>query len=799
MFEKCEEDKGLINIPMVTPHLELLSFNNEALGVQENTPESVVSQINFSFYIDSLGVGSGLTGTLSRDILHLVDGKRNRHEIVEKLEGQYDSLQVSTMLTHLAYRFILVSAEFDIPLELAAMFSSCGISPLRIQRFIEGFKVGIKSFSAFKKSRHILRQCLKEFGFQVVKESENPDLMILLVDDYLQEELGKYNLRYLKNKTLWLPLKLSGTEGMTGPLFNLEEDEFCAQCLRFNLRNNRELRGFLGHNIPGAHIAKEQVFNESIARGRAAEAIYQFVATVIMKSKLTDLGASDHRHTLKHYMGSHSSLQFSSDWHYINRRPQCRHCGDRALYTQDRKPEPVDVFQGADKPVFTSGGMKACSPIETWTKYKHLISPLSGVITQIIRSSPEDDPWMHVYWAGSNLAIKNRSYRSLTNSLRTKSAGKGRSDIQAKVSAMCEAMERYSGVYSGDEIYKKAKFSDFPEGDAIRPNDIMLFSDKQYASRHEIASKNHRFYRLPEMDFDEDVIAEWTPFWSITREKHVWLLSVQTYFSYVSDDMEVNKFMGNPDSNGAASGNTFSEAFVQGFMELIERDAYAIWWYNQLRYPEVDLGSFNDSFLDEAITRYRKVYHRKLWVLDITNDFGIPVFVAISERVDKTKRDICISAGAHFDPHIAALRAVCELNQYVSAVLFADDDPASYSYYDEECLHWWQNATLESDPYLIPDTSAPKTTPDTYPLVNRSQVEEVQACIDIVHSKGMEVIVKNQTQPDVKVPVAKVLVPGMRHFWARFQKGRLYDVPVAMGKLDKPTKEEDMNPTPVFI
>jgi ribosomal protein S12 methylthiotransferase accessory factor len=42
-------------------------------------------------------------------------------------------------------------------------------------------------------------------------------------------------------------------------------------------------------------------------------------------------------------------------------------------------------------------------------------------------------------------------------------------------------------------------------------------------------------------------------------------------------------------------------------------------------------------------------------------------------------------------------------------------------------------------------------------------------------------------------------VPGLRHFWARFAPGRLYDVPVAMGWLERPVPEAELNPTPVFV
>ncbi len=62
----------------------------------------------------------------------------------------------------------------------------------------------------------------------------------------------------------------------------------------------------------------------------------------------------------------------------------------------------------------------------------------------------------------------------------------------------------------------------------------------------------------------------------------------------------------------------------------------------------------------------------------------------------------------------------------------------------------------------------------------------------------MEFLVLDQTRPDIGMPVARVIVPGMRHFWARFAPGRLYDVPVSMGYRESPLAEADLNPAPVI-
>jgi hypothetical protein len=54
--------------------------------------------------------------------------------------------------------------------------------------------------------------------------------------------------------------------------------------------------------------------------------------------------------------------------------------------------------------------------------------------------------------------------------------------------------------------------------------------------------------------------------------------------------------------------------------------------------------------------------------------------------------------------------------------------------------------------------------------------------------------VLDQTRPDVEVPVVRVIVPGLRHFYRRFAPGRLYDVPVKLGLLDRPLPESELTP-----
>jgi ribosomal protein S12 methylthiotransferase accessory factor len=75
----------------------------------------------------------------------------------------------------------------------------------------------------------------------------------------------------------------------------------------------------------------------------------------------------------------------------------------------------------------------------------------------------------------------------------------------------------------------------------------------------------------------------------------------------------------------------------------------------------------------------------------------------------------------------------------------------------------------------------------------------VIACVKLAEALGLETLVLDQTRSDVGLSVVKVIVPGMRQFWARFGEGRLYDVPVKMGWLKKRLTEEQLNPVRFFV
>jgi ribosomal protein S12 methylthiotransferase accessory factor len=191
---------------------------------------------------------------------------------------------------------------------------------------------------------------------------------------------------------------------------------------------------------------------------------------------------------------------------------------------------------------------------------------------------------------------------------------------------------------------------------------------------------------------------------------------------------------------------------------------------------------------------------RDLWVLDLTADLGVPVMGAVSCRNDGTAPRICLGFGAHFDPRTALRRAVTEMAQ-----LLPPPDPDG-GRGDEsaplppELDSWWSEATIRNQPYLAPDPAESPRTPDRYVYEPQDDLlSDLTLAEDLLKARDLELLVLDQTRPDLQLPVVKVIVPGMRSFWARFAPGRLFDVPAALGRVPRPTHYGELNPIPLFV
>ncbi len=750
-------DEGLVKLPALAPHLQ---FHD--IGEQQTL---LVSE---SF-------NTLLHGQLYGDLLPLLDGRNPPDEIAGALEGAHAAADVLAAIVALSAKGYVVSADHGLDRGRAAYWTSLGASPRWVEQRLAESRIAVEGGDG-----GFIRH-LEESGARLGTGA--PGLTVVVCDDYLGARLAEVNRRQLEVRAPWTLVRPRGMQALFGPVFPADKQGPCWECLAYRLRNHQEVHGFL-RNIAG----EEGAFKPFAAQPAVLEALYGLMAAEIVKWLVLDEAAPIHERAMAMNVGA-----FASSQHRVMRRPQCLACGDEALHRSDRSPVPLRL-NPSPKCHCNSGGARSVAPEVTLAKYRHLVSPISGVVTWLSRTTDEADAWLHVYWAGSNLGMRSRSLSSLRRSLRSKSAGKGSTREQSEVSALCEAVERYSGAFHGDEIRVRKRFNEFAEGEAIHPNDAQLFSDHQLDNAESINAKGHPYNIVPPR-LEPDAEIDWTPVWSLTRRRHRHLPASMLY-SMPAEQRGPSDLIA--DSNGCAAGNTLEEAILQGFYELAERDAFAIWWYNRLRVPAVDLASFGDEYLASATDHYAR-YERDMWMLDVTSDIGVPTFVALSNRPDAKTEDIIYGAGAHADPRIAALRAVCELNQCLTWLPRPGSGDGRPMIDDPLALWWWKTGRLADCSWLVPAGDVPLRSAASYPVIESTDTrEDVEYCRGLVEVKGMEFLVLDQTRPDIGMPVVRVIVPGMRHFWARFAPGRLYEVPVSMGCRERPLAEDELNPVPVI-
>jgi len=291
--------------------------------------------------------------------------------------------------------------------------------------------------------------------------------------------------------------------------------------------------------------------------------------------------------------------------------------------------------------------------------------------------------------------------------------------------------------------------------------------------------------------FDRSTKIEWSPVWSLRDERFKYLPTSLLYFFYRG----LAGYHFHADSNGCAAGNTREEAIVQGFLELVERDAYAIWWYNRLQRAEVDLGQFDDPYIRDLKTQLAET-GRRLWLLDVTSDLGIPTFVTVAHWMENEQEFIDFGSGAHFDARIAALRAMTELSQFLSIGLMGrrNQNPSSRESHQETNHDGSPPFRLQDHPYLTPRGTPVVRADFNSKFGHLDKRDQVTACVGLAKRAGLDFLVLDQTRPDIEVPVVRVIVPGLRHFYRRFAPGRLYDVPVKLGLRDRPLPEHELNP-----
>jgi bacteriocin biosynthesis cyclodehydratase domain-containing protein len=703
-----------------------------------------------------------LHGRLNSALAITIGAGKRFGQIVRELSQEFPPDKISEAVARLIERRYLVRKTSSSTDAVAGYWANLGLAPDVAEQNFRKCRVRIQSISV--KGAKELGAALRKLGVRVVKGTA--ELTVTLVNDYFEGQLEKLNRKRLSDHSAWLLVQPSGIFPLVGPVFRPGQSA-CWTCLADRMKRNREVKAMLDRK------RARRVVVSPLAHDVIGQSGIEFAALEVAKAIATDF-----RTDLSNHILSVDLLGSTIAKHYVAARPQCPSCGQKKLRDPRRAPVPIALAAGA-KLVETSGGLRAVPSRATVARFRKHVSPLTGVVSQL-EAINADLPLNTNYFAMHNFSAPAETVDELREGLSGGSFGKGSTAEQGEASALMEGIERYSGIFRGDEIRVTKRFTDFSHGAAIPPNDVLLFSDAQYR-RAPIMGYDVTPTAPP---FDPSAKIEWSPVWSLRDECFKYLPTSLLYFFYRKGPAATYI---HADSNGCAAGNTIEEAIVQGFLELVERDSYAIWWYNRLQRSELDLSQFDDPYVRDLKSQLADT-GRRLWVLDITSDLGVPSFVALSHAVQNGHDFVEYGSGAHFNPRVALLRALTEVNQFLSIGLMGARSAGPAGHEGDAPFN------LRDHPYLTTNGHARVGLDYNFDFGRLDKREQVMVCVNLAKRHGLDFLVLDQTRPDIEVPVVRVLVPGLRHFYRRFAPGRLYDVPVKLGLRDRPLSENELNP-----
>jgi ribosomal protein S12 methylthiotransferase accessory factor len=683
--------------------------------------------------------------------LRLADGTRDASALAAAVaERGASAEEAERVVTDLLSAGVLVPRDETLAGAAAAYWTAAGVAPRLAAERLARTRVSVTSDGV---DAGDLPQALVEAG---VTLDADGDLQVVLAVDYLDDSLRARNEEALDSGLPWMLASL-GAQGWIGPVVVPDRGP-CWECLAHRIRRHR-----------ASAQLDTRAEAHPLAHGQAAPPTGRRVAEAAVATELARWivlgpasGASEHVRTIE-------PPRWATRDHLVVRRPQCPACGIDGA-EPGSEAHPIDLGER----VPAVAGLRAASAATTFERLSHHVSPVSGLVAGLAPARGARPP-RHAYAAG---AIGTRTHGRAVQNAPNMAGGKGVDELEARTGALCEALERYSGEFSGDEPRRRAALDEI-RADAIHPNDCMLFSARQYERRDELNALSHSFRTHVPEPFDEQAPVDWTPLWSLTAARERLLPSAYCLYGAPGP----GRASCVPDSNGNAAGTTIEEAVLHGLLELVERDHVALWWYNRLPRPGLDLASFRDPWL-ESLRATLADEGRDLWALDLTMDLGIPVVAALATRADGD--GVVLGLGAHVEMAGALVRAAAELVQ-----LDLGAPAAGLGAGPAEAVHAAGGAYLRPDPGMAPRVAEEAERPR-----QRDLRAELDRCIAAVEAQGLEMLVLDQTRPDVGLPVVKVVVPGLRHFWPRFGPGRLYDVPVSLGRLDGPLPEVELNPYP---
>ena len=352
-------------------------------------------------------------------------------------------------------------------------------------------------------------------------------------------------------------------------------------------------------------------------------------------------------------------------------------------------------------------------------------------------------------------------------------SGKGPTKKHAKVSAIMESIERYSSLPTNySRKFISGTFNKLKQSyNILHPEELV---------------------EPLTFDFQNDMLMDYVEGYDIINKETILVPAALALFRYTPNSPSINPFAFHH-TNGLASGNVFEEAVCHALCEVIERDAislaqlrasaipfhilYSIYHNFQTHgykvhpiskeqfiddnslFPDVKI-SEEENFLPvtKLINTFKK-FNIRLIIKDITTDIKIPTFnVACVEWISHDYGYLAEGHGTHPDKRIAILRAITEVSQTRAANIQGARD-------DLRKIHYNDNNTDDKNAWQFMSSQKTINFSDIITYQNEDILDDINLTIKFFKEVGLKkAIIVNLTNPKIKIPVVRAIVPGLETF-----------------------------------
>ncbi|UCI34563.1 YcaO-like family protein [Mesorhizobium sp. B4-1-4] len=307
-------------------------------------------------------------------------------------------------------------------------------------------------------------------------------------------------------------------------------------------------------------------------------------------------------------------------------------------------------------------------------------------------------------------------------------------------------------------------------GRVVEPPGILLFSEEQY-DRREGGNRQPALRNMVPTRWDRSAPEDWILSDDKLGTEQAWVPARLCFLGY--DPCEGSSLPA-ADSNGLALGISVEGAAMSALLELIERDATSIWWYNRLVLPRID----PKSMASDTVSSYEDwLRHRgrELRLLRLTLDLAVPTVAAISSDSSGRFPAMGFAAGASWSE--AAIRAVgelaqCEANLALLSQQARQQGTIRFTPGARQLYRWHQETDLGLCPFLQGGNSGPACTDES--------TLDYASCVKLCQERNLEIFAVILMQ-DEQRSLVRIFAPGLRSTKPRFGPGRLYSVPGTLG------------------